>query len=124
MDVTLTNENWQRFVEACDRAIVGDKADPEVYKSLKSRVARHFTRPVTEFKTDGLDRIGRTIVDRRIEIHRGESPSRDGYEFDVDLLVVDEYDFCYTTKEAGSPSIILTEEEILEKGKSIRNEYS
>ncbi len=98
--------------------------DPEIYKSLKSRVTRHFSRPVTDFKTDGLDRIGRTIADRRVEIHRGETPSRDGYEFDVDLLVVDEYGFCYTTKEAGSPSIILTEEEILKKGEEIRNEYS
>jgi hypothetical protein len=124
VEVTLDNDNWKRFVDACSEACKRKPRDCEEHKSLKRRITAHFEKDISEFKDAGVRKLGRHLVDRKAEVHRGESETRDGYIFDLDLLVVDNEGFCYTTLEAGSEKIILTDEEIKRKGEEIRNEFS
>ena len=120
MNVTVTEENVGRFLNAIDDAIE-QKPEREVsYRILANKIEKHFDKPIDAFKIDGLKKLGRKPVERRVEVYRGETDTRDGLIFDVDFLLVDDYGYCFTTAEAANGQL-LTEDEILEKGEQIRN---
>lgn len=120
MRATVTEENVGRFLNAIDDEIER-KPDREVsYRTLANKIEKHFDKPIETFRIDGLKRLGRKPVERRVEVCRGETDTRDGLIFDVDFLLVDDYGYCFTVAEAANGHL-LTEDEILEKGEQIRN---
>jgi hypothetical protein len=77
------------------------------YKALATTVRRHFTKPLEDFDTSAVERIGRKVVGRRAYTYYNIV---DG---DVlDLMLVDNHGDCYDLEEAASPHIVLSQSEI------------
>ena len=77
------------------------------YKALSTTVRRHFTKPLEDFDTSAVERIGRKIVGRRAYTYYNA--------VDGDVLVlmlVDNHGDCYDLEEAASPHIVLSQSEI------------
>ena len=123
MDATVTEENVGRFLNAIDDAIERKPYREVSYRTLAKKVEAHFDKPLEKFKIDGLKKLGRYPVERRVEVHRGETETRDGLLFDVDFLLVDNEGFCYTVTEAASVSIIFTEDELEKRKEKLLNEH-
>ena len=123
MNATVTEENVGRFLNDIDRVIELRPYREVSYRTLAKKIEAHFDKPLESFKIDGLKKIGRYPVERRVEIHRGENETRDGLIFDADFLLVDNEGFCYTVSEAASVTIILTEEELENRKEKLNREH-
>ena len=86
------------------------------YKGQAKLVAKHFTKPLEDFDTNAVERIGRKIVARRAMTYHNDV---DGDI--IDLFLVDDQGDCYDAEEARSPNIVLSQEEILIRAKEARN---
>ena len=86
------------------------------YKGQAKLVVKHFCKPLEDFDTSAVERIGRKIVARRAMTYFNEV---DGDI--IDLLLVDDQGDCYDVEEARSPDIVLSPEEIRVRAKEARN---
>lgn len=89
---------------------VADKVKPSsgfYYRGLATTVRRHFTKPLEDFDTNAVERIGRKIVKRAAFTYFNDE---DGDV--IDLMLVDDKGDCYDLEEASSPHIVLSRSEI------------
>jgi hypothetical protein len=112
--------NLSNYQELCDG--LHERAEGKIgyparwLKGEASKIRRHFLKDISEFDTSAVDRIGRTIVDKRATV------LSDDEGLCVTLLLVDNTGDCYDLHEAaGTAEIpVLSQEEIYQRAKELR----